>query len=61
MLTASIDGSSTTASQLGNALSYPYRRAPSSANAMFGSAIAANLIGGNPTPDTEPAIRYAAA
>ena len=61
MLTASIEGSSATTSQLGGALSKPYRSAASSASARLASAMVASRTGGRPRPKTVLAIRYPAA
>jgi hypothetical protein len=61
MLTASIEGSSTTSSQLESASSKPYRRAASRASVWSASAIAASRMGGSPSPKTVFAWRYPAA
>jgi hypothetical protein len=61
MLTASIDGSSATSSQLYTAFSNPYRSAASSASPLLASAMAANRIRGRPRPNTVFALRYPAA
>src|SRR6266568_2794938 len=61
MLTASINGSAATASQLETAFSNPYRSAASSARAVLASAMAASRTGGSPRPKTVVAWRKPAA